>query len=110
MSWRTIKKYLDAPAQKPAPRQRESQLDPFKATIAEWVEKRNEARFLLLLFLLTAREAQPCSKPHWRAEPATRDLRVRVCRRRNRRFPRRQNRRKCCSFIPYPGANTLGRA
>jgi transposase len=39
MSWRTIKKYLDAPAQGPAQRQRESKLDPFKATIAEWLEK-----------------------------------------------------------------------
>ena len=39
MSWRTIKKYLDAPAQSPATRQRESKLDPFKATIAEWLEK-----------------------------------------------------------------------
>jgi hypothetical protein len=32
-------KYLDAPAQGPAQRQRESKLDPFKATIAEWLEK-----------------------------------------------------------------------
>jgi transposase len=39
MGWHTIKKYLDAPAQGPAQRQRESQLDPFKATIAEWLEK-----------------------------------------------------------------------
>jgi transposase len=39
MSWRTIKKYLDAPAQGPAKRQRESKLDPFKTTIAEWLEK-----------------------------------------------------------------------
>ncbi len=39
MSWRTIKKYLDAPAQGPAQRQRTSQLDPFKYTIAEWLEK-----------------------------------------------------------------------
>jgi hypothetical protein len=39
MSWRTIKKYLDAPAQTPAQRQRESKLDPFKATIAGWLEK-----------------------------------------------------------------------
>ena len=39
MSWRTIKKYLEAPAQSPAQRQRESKLDPFKATIAEWLEK-----------------------------------------------------------------------
>jgi len=39
MGWRTIKKYLDAPAQGPAHRQRESKLDLFKATIAEWLEK-----------------------------------------------------------------------
>jgi transposase len=38
-SWRTIKKYLDAPAQSAAPRQRQSKLDPFKLTIAEWLEK-----------------------------------------------------------------------
>lgn len=35
MSWRTVKKYLDAPAQGVAQRKRESKLDPFKATIAE---------------------------------------------------------------------------
>jgi transposase len=39
LSWHTIRKYLDAPAQGPARRQRESKLDPFKATIAEWLEK-----------------------------------------------------------------------
>lgn len=39
MSWRTIKKYLDAPAQSPAQRQRTSKLDPFKTTIAAWLEK-----------------------------------------------------------------------
>jgi len=39
INWRTIKKYLDAPAQGPAQRHRESKLDPFKATIAEWLEK-----------------------------------------------------------------------
>ncbi|MBM3535734.1 MAG: IS21 family transposase [Alphaproteobacteria bacterium] len=39
MSWRTIKKYLDTPAQARAQRQRESKLDPFKTTIAEWLEK-----------------------------------------------------------------------
>jgi len=39
MSWRTIKKYLDGPAQGPALRQRDSKLDPFKPTIAEWLEK-----------------------------------------------------------------------
>jgi len=39
MGWRTIRKYLTAPAQGPAQRQRVSKLDPFKATIAEWLEK-----------------------------------------------------------------------
>ena len=38
-SWRTIKKYLDAPAQSAAPRQRQSKLDPFKPTIAELLAK-----------------------------------------------------------------------
>src|SRR4030095_381314 len=39
MSWRTIKKYLDAPAQAAAHRQSDSRLDPFKPTITEWLEK-----------------------------------------------------------------------
>jgi transposase len=39
MSWRTIKKYLHAPAQAPAHRQRDSKLDPFKPTITEWLKK-----------------------------------------------------------------------
>ena len=39
MSWRTIKKYLEAPAQTPATRSRISKLDPFKPTIAELLEK-----------------------------------------------------------------------
>jgi transposase len=39
MSWRTIRKYLNAPAQGPAQRPRKSKLDSFKATIAEWLEK-----------------------------------------------------------------------
>jgi transposase len=39
MGWKTIKKYLDAPAQGAAPRQRRSKLDPFKALIAECLEK-----------------------------------------------------------------------
>ena len=43
MSWRTIKKYLDAPAQHPAKRERASKLDPFKSTIAEWLEKDSTA-------------------------------------------------------------------
>jgi transposase len=39
MSWHTIRKYLQAPAQSPAVRQRSSKLDPFKTTIAEWLER-----------------------------------------------------------------------
>lgn len=39
MGWRTIHKYLDAPAQSPAQRQRASKLDPFKTSIAECLEK-----------------------------------------------------------------------
>ena len=39
MCWKTIKKYLDAPAQGPVKRQRISKLDPFKDQIAEWLEK-----------------------------------------------------------------------
>jgi transposase len=38
MGWRTIKRYLEAPAQGPAIRQRTSKLDTFKATIGEWLE------------------------------------------------------------------------
>src|SRR6266567_4518645 len=39
MGWRTIRKYLDAPAQGPLHRDRPSKLDPFKSAIAEWLEK-----------------------------------------------------------------------
>ena len=39
MGWRTIRKYLEAPAQEPAVRSRSSKLDPFKDNIAEWLEK-----------------------------------------------------------------------
>ena len=39
MGWDTIKKYLDMPAQTSAGRPRSSKLDPFKATIAELLEK-----------------------------------------------------------------------
>jgi transposase len=39
MSWHTIKKYLETPAQTPATRSRISKLDPFKPTIAELLEK-----------------------------------------------------------------------
>lgn len=39
MSWKTIRKYLNAPAQGPALRMRTSKLDPFKGNIDEWLEK-----------------------------------------------------------------------
>ena len=39
MGWRTIRKYLETPAQAPALRSRSSKLDPFKGNIAEWLEK-----------------------------------------------------------------------
>jgi transposase len=39
MGWKTIKKYLDAPAQGPVQARPASKLDPFKGTIAEWLEK-----------------------------------------------------------------------
>src|SRR4029450_39236 len=39
MGWKTIKKYLDAPAQGPSTRERASKLDPFKGHIADWLEK-----------------------------------------------------------------------
>ena len=38
MSWRTVEKYLHAPAQAPQ-RQLESKLDTFKPSINEWLEK-----------------------------------------------------------------------
>lgn len=39
IGWKTIRKYLDVPAQDAAHRLRPSKLDPFKAAIAEWLEK-----------------------------------------------------------------------
>ena len=39
MCWKTIRKYLDAPAQGPVKRQRLSKLDAFKGNIIEWLEK-----------------------------------------------------------------------
>src|SRR5580692_449345 len=39
MGWKTIRKYLDAPAQGPVHRDRPSKLDPFKGAVAEWLEK-----------------------------------------------------------------------
>jgi hypothetical protein len=39
MGWETIKKHLDMPAQTPAGPPRSSKLDPYKATIAELLEK-----------------------------------------------------------------------
>lgn len=39
LSWRSIKKYLDAPAQGAVKRERTSKLDAFKSTIADWLEQ-----------------------------------------------------------------------
>ena len=39
IGWKTIRKYLDAPAQNSAHRDRPSKLDPFKAAVSEWIEK-----------------------------------------------------------------------
>src|SRR5260370_17074124 len=39
MCWKTIRKYLDAPEQVPALRNRSGKIDPFKGNIAEWLEK-----------------------------------------------------------------------
>jgi len=39
LGWKTIKKYLETPAQGPATRERRSKLDPFKAMVAECLEK-----------------------------------------------------------------------
>src|ERR1700730_16255794 len=39
MGWKTIRKYLDAPAQGPVHGTRSRKLYPFKGTIAEWLEK-----------------------------------------------------------------------
>lgn len=39
MGWKTIRKYLDAPAQSPARRQRPSKLDLFKDAVTEWMGK-----------------------------------------------------------------------
>ncbi|HYT24839.1 MAG TPA: hypothetical protein VEW05_31945 [Candidatus Polarisedimenticolia bacterium] len=46
---RTIAKYLAAPAQTAAPRQRPSKLDPFKPTIAEFLEQDPHARAMVML-------------------------------------------------------------
>jgi transposase len=39
IGWKTIRKYLDEPAQNSAHRDRPSKLDPFKAAISEWIGK-----------------------------------------------------------------------
>ena len=39
MGWKTIRKYLEKPAQGPVFRQRTTKLDPYRDTIAEWLEK-----------------------------------------------------------------------
>ena len=43
MGWRSIEKYLKTPVQGPVRRQRTSKLDPFKDTIAGWLEKDPDA-------------------------------------------------------------------
>jgi hypothetical protein len=48
MGWKTIKKYLNAPAQGPAQRERHSKLDAFKGHIAEWLEKDSEVTAALI--------------------------------------------------------------
>jgi transposase len=48
MGWKTIKKYLNAPAQGPAQRERHSKLDAFKGQIAEWLEKDPEVTAALI--------------------------------------------------------------
>ena len=48
VGWKTIKKYLDAPVQGPARRQRRSKLDPFKGAITEWLEKDSSATAALI--------------------------------------------------------------
>jgi len=45
---RTIAEYLATPARTAAPRQRASKLDPFKATIAEWLEQDAEASAMVI--------------------------------------------------------------
>ncbi len=35
IGWKTVRKYLDAPAQAPVHRDRPSKLDPFKGAVAE---------------------------------------------------------------------------
>ena len=49
MGWRTIRKYLDMPAQGAAPRQRQSKLDAFKPLIAECLEKDPRVTAALIL-------------------------------------------------------------
>src|ERR1700683_4494780 len=49
MGWRTIRKYLEPPAQGAAPRLRQSKLDPFKTVIAECLEKDPRVTAALIL-------------------------------------------------------------
>jgi hypothetical protein len=46
---RTISQYLVTPARRPAPRQRASKLDPFKSTIAEWLEQDPNASAMVIV-------------------------------------------------------------
>jgi transposase len=49
LGWKTIKKYLETPAQGTATRERRSKLDPFKAMIAECLEKDPRVTAALIL-------------------------------------------------------------
>ena len=90
MGWRTIRKYVDAPAQEAAARPRASKLDPFKPTIAEWLEKDSTATgsvieqrlrplgytggpTILRDYLQTARPRPKPSRAFIRMEPAPGD-------------------------------------
>jgi hypothetical protein len=76
MGWKTIKKYLDAPAQGAAKRARRSKLDPFKATIAEWLEKDPEITAALMQQRLgppgLSRRAYPGARVRAEDSPAAR--------------------------------------
>jgi hypothetical protein len=65
---RTISQYLATPARTPAPRQRASKLDPFKATIAELLEQ--DAKASAVVIDTTA----PLAGLRWRSEHSERAL------------------------------------
>lgn len=87
MGWRTIRKYLEAPAQSSSTRQRTGKLDPFKPTIAEWlqadpavpasvIEQRLKplgytgSHTILRAHISSARSRSPAKRAFVRMEPA----------------------------------------